>query len=657
MASRTPRKRKHSSAASDGRQSAFGTPTKKLLVDYDVVSSPLTTRSCNLSSSAKRSPLCGFTDTEDLMDKENFVPSPRKSRTARKLLISPTQVTTCDASPKSEFKAAVPAISFYKKDSVYVTPLDRKIINQSRLSSSRSDESSFCSPDKPKRSPEVRDAYGFPQAKKPPSKRKPNPKRGKVPSSAGRKTAANTPPAKPAPVPEDGIKSGVLGLKMKQRPKLTVGAAFFATSRKPHSAPKKPAANIKFPPSAKAAVRPARQPNALTALCEKVSSSAGKVQGDGVGVESQSRGLPGTKSLSEDQTRADLNKGLKEATEKTSELSVSQPSQRLAPQADSPKQGAAGAPPGVPRSSSPFDVDEPILEAADKKASTIYPIFSTPGAGKKRAFDLRGELSSPVCSSTPSATPITLNKLHKQSKRKKEAGKEADDQLIIDAGQKHFGPVACSTCGMVYSAASLEDEAQHVQYHRRLLEGIRYVGWKKERVVAEFWDGKILLITSGDPKYALKKAEEVRELVDSELGFQQISLSSPSQTKSYLFVSNEKKIVGCVIAEPVKQAYRVLTEPPSPESAKRGVLDRHRAWTCSTTPEPAVCGISRVWVFALMRRKGIAKRLLDAVRTSFIYGSHITAEEIAFSDPTPDGKLFAGSYCGAPDFLVYNFVS
>lgn len=30
-------------------------------------------------------------------------------------------------------------------------------------------------------------------------------------------------------------------------------------------------------------------------------------------------------------------------------------------------------------------------------------------------------------------------------------------------------------------------------------------GWKKERVVAEFWDGKVVLILPDDPKYAVKK--------------------------------------------------------------------------------------------------------------------------------------------------------
>ena len=43
-------------------------------------------------------------------------------------------------------------------------------------------------------------------------------------------------------------------------------------------------------------------------------------------------------------------------------------------------------------------------------------------------------------------------------------------------------------------------------------------------------------------------------------------------------------------------------------------------------------------------------------RSTFTYGSPLTKEEIAFSDPTPDGKLFATRYCNTPTFFVYNFV-
>lgn len=45
----------------------------------------------------------------------------------------------------------------------------------------------------------------------------------------------------------------------------------------------------------------------------------------------------------------------------------------------------------------------------------------------------------------------------------------------------------------------------------------------------------------------------MREIVDNELGFKQVSLSCPAKTKVYLFVSNEKMIVGCLVAESIKQ--------------------------------------------------------------------------------------------------------
>lgn len=44
-------------------------------------------------------------------------------------------------------------------------------------------------------------------------------------------------------------------------------------------------------------------------------------------------------------------------------------------------------------------------------------------------------------------------------------------------------------------------------------------------------------------------------------------------------------------------------------------------------------------------------------RNNFVYGSYLSKDEIAFSDPTPDGKLFATHYFGTSQFLVYNFVS
>ncbi|KAJ6662131.1 hypothetical protein lerEdw1_012596 [Lerista edwardsae] len=105
--------------------------------------------------------------------------------------------------------------------------------------------------------------------------------------------------------------------------------------------------------------------------------------------------------------------------------------------------------------------------------------------------------------------------------------------------------------------------------------------------------------------------------------------------------------------------YRVIEEkiPEVSSENEKVIFERQKAWCCSTSPEPAICGISRIWVFSMMRRKKIASRMLECLRSNFIYGSYLSKEEIAFSDPTPDGKLFATQYFGTSQFLVYNFLS
>uniref|UniRef100_A0A2K5HP23 N-acetyltransferase ESCO acetyl-transferase domain-containing protein n=1 Tax=Colobus angolensis palliatus TaxID=336983 RepID=A0A2K5HP23_COLAP len=180
-----------------------------------------------------------------------------------------------------------------------------------------------------------------------------------------------------------------------------------------------------------------------------------------------------------------------------------------------------------------------------------------------------------------------------------------------------------------------------------------------ERILAEYPDGRIIMVLPEDPKYALKKVDEIREMVDNDLGFQQAPLMCYSRTKTLLFISNDKKVVGCLIAEHIQWGYRVIEEklPVIRSEEEKVRFERQKAWCCSTLPEPAICGISRIWVFSMMRRKKIASRMIECLRSNFIYGSYLSKEEIAFSDPTPDGKLFATQYCGTGQFLVYNFIN
>lgn len=48
------------------------------------------------------------------------------------------------------------------------------------------------------------------------------------------------------------------------------------------------------------------------------------------------------------------------------------------------------------------------------------------------------------------------------------------------------------------------------------------------------------------------QVEEIREMVDNDLGFQQAPLMCYSRTKTLLFISNDKKVIGCLIAEHIQ---------------------------------------------------------------------------------------------------------
>ncbi|KAM9798271.1 LOW QUALITY PROTEIN: N-acetyltransferase ESCO2 [Neosynchiropus ocellatus] len=417
---------------------------------------------------------------------------------------------------------------------------------------------------------------------------------------------------------------------LKPKPKIFVGAAFFSTGKKPtsmykRSAPKKSGQPKCAPVRTTAVQEPEPQLPRQARSTEQVESLTA------AGQQSQRMGAKFDPSDWLDDPPTPLSGVTTEPLSRSAEDTLK-------------------AKHGITRdvkivlSRTPAPADSELDRSDVSPLRGVYPIF---GSASKRL--------APASCSTPSGPTPTLQTVRERPQRRR---KPDDDQLIIDAGQKQFGATTCGSCGMTYSADNPEDQLQHSQFHHRFLSSIKFVGWKRERVVAEFWDGKILLVMPDDPRYAVRKAEDVRRVADSELGFQQLTLSRPSLAKTYLYVSSERMVVGCLVAEPIRQAYRVLDQPESrKDSTKDDFLEPHRAWCCSTVPEPALCGVSRIWVFSLARRRGIATRMLDTVRSSFSYGSHLAPRELAFSDPTPDGKRFATRYCGTPAFLVYNFVA
>uniref|UniRef100_UPI0037E90747 N-acetyltransferase ESCO2 n=1 Tax=Semicossyphus pulcher TaxID=241346 RepID=UPI0037E90747 len=620
--------------------------------------------------------------------------SPVKRRSPRKKPVRHLDKENCPSPQKSPLVTS----SFYgKQKSVYLTPLERKAIKES-----------LPSPPPP------------PTLPSPPSQEKKKRKKPVKGGSKPRKVAGgsrnvgktafksydtstktiklpkldSSVPPKPTPTststlassakPTESKKSITITFSsLKPKPKIFVGAAFFGTGKKPTSMYKKSAP--------KSSTRPASVPAKSRAVLPQTKSEKSQQKPAAAATNQQQKpAAAATNQQQKHPAEAAVQPAKTEENQpSTKQRSRFDPTDWMDPVYDQPETPQPSSSPKMltekhgitkklsivltpclPSGGLPFRTEvvdggsEPVFDLSEispasaaasppKESAAVYPIF---GSSSKRSAALR----APVSCSTPSGPLASLqtSSLAKERPVRRRREKQDDDQLIIDAGQKQFGAITCSSCGMVYSADNPEDNFQHTQFHQRFLDSIKFVGWKKERVAAEFWDGKILLVMPDDPKYAIKKAEDVRRVADSELGFQQVTLSRPTQAKTYLFINTERMVVGCLVAEPIRQAYRVLEQPDRhKDMTKDDFMERHRAWCCSTVPEQALCGISRIWVFSLARRQSIATRMLDTVRSSFMYGSHLTKEEIAFSDPTPDGKQFATKYCNTPTFLVYNFVA
>ncbi|XP_066998645.2 N-acetyltransferase ESCO2 [Anabrus simplex] len=266
--------------------------------------------------------------------------------------------------------------------------------------------------------------------------------------------------------------------------------------------------------------------------------------------------------------------------------------------------------------------DSSLIPSGEKKEGKLFPIFY-----KNENTDVK---------SSKTVSPI-LKKTPKCAKKWKQTG---SDQYIIDAGQKRFGATQCKECGIVYNSGDAEDEISHYNLHNNI-QSLKFTGWTEEHVVYTYSDGRVIIIQPNDSKRKLNKMKEVLDVVDRELGIVDPDLKHLDVSKVYLFINN-KSVVGCLVAHPRSEAYKMLNV---------GVDDID---CCSVETYPVKCGVSRIWTAKNHRKKGIATRLMDCVRLSFMYGHVLDRDEIAFSVPTKEGKAFAEKYTGTPNFLVYN---
>ncbi|XP_050586716.1 N-acetyltransferase ESCO2 [Bombus affinis] len=216
-----------------------------------------------------------------------------------------------------------------------------------------------------------------------------------------------------------------------------------------------------------------------------------------------------------------------------------------------------------------------------------------------------------------------------------------DNQYQLDAGQKNFGATQCAECGIVYQIGDPEDENAHLNYHNNK-KSLKFSGWKTERVIMEdpFTLSRVILVEPSDSKICWKKVKEVLEYVDRDLGLACTKLPDYEEKKVYLYI-RDKAIIGVLVAEYITTAHRMIPE----------LLELD---CCTAESSPAKCGINVVWTDLNHRRQGIATKLIDILRAHFYFGYVMSIDDIAFSIPTPSGKIFAEKYTKTRNFKVYS---
>ena len=344
-------------------------------------------------------------------------------------------------------------------------------------------------------------------------------------------------------------------------------------------------------------------------------------------------------------------------------------------------------------------------------------------------------INVPITSSDHSIA-TTTTKIRKKSKTSQQSRSDAGRQLTqlhLTLGKTTLR--TCPLCSLSYTRGAPDDEDLHKKHCARISRGAewgkeearsegREVTVVEEGVVIRGRDGKeergriVKFNANAGGKLGTKvnlnfdKELEYSWLILIHVHYRQLAivlqtvnhaLSAPDLTpeiladsKAYLFLLSStsatstarerEKIVGCVIAQRIETAMKIVPSPSQDTASNDTPLSPSKLFNkarstaaaredlivksnttnnsnssdstlpvvtvrfsddsddtglfCSSTPLPTPLGIPRLFVSSSHRHKGIASSLLDAVTRTFIHGCPLRAElgHIAFSQPTRAGR-------------------
>ncbi|KZT53168.1 hypothetical protein CALCODRAFT_501377 [Calocera cornea HHB12733] len=287
-----------------------------------------------------------------------------------------------------------------------------------------------------------------------------------------------------------------------------------------------------------------------------------------------------------------------------------------------------------------------------RKASALYDEIPVPRKTLDAFF------------SASSTRPAKRPKLRPRSSATK------DDLHEVPLVQMHLAlsskPIVrtCPTCNLSYTLGTPEDEGLHKRHHARVVAGIEWgkaeeaskgVEVVEEGVVVgkgkEKAKGRVLAFEGSCAGRLKAKLDTLLETVNTELTAPSLSPETLAASKIFIFVlpsgtSAKEKVVGCVVAQRIDRAMRVVASPSTnddslPDTSKAVMIDSDDGGLyCDPTPLPTPLGISRLWTSAQHRKKGIASVLLNAGCRRTVYGCELDPEkgQVAFSQPTNSGR-------------------
>jgi len=285
-----------------------------------------------------------------------------------------------------------------------------------------------------------------------------------------------------------------------------------------------------------------------------------------------------------------------------------------------------------------------------------FPVFEVQQQQSEGGRRMTRSRSTPTKATTPASKKSGTGKSSDVTCSTTEADKDGKKQMVIDAGQKVIGAVNCNTCGFVYTAGDVTEEKVHELRHSSSTSLVKFQGWKNENCVSECHDGRVVMVAPNDPKRHWEKVSSVLDHVDALLGTSTSEgddrsgqIRNPDQSKAFMFVA-EGKVAGILLAEVIDKTDRVSYSVLKNKETGLRVLDEG---VSKAGRSKVAAGIAKIWVSSQFQRRGIATRLVDAMRSHFLPIKALGREEFAFSHTTPAGSDFASSYLNKTNFLTY----